>query len=161
MGIVLTCTMTVYACQSTLNAPVRSHTFVVFQRGQETVCISWLPAGGRVKLLNCPEPGVNLDLAGTVQWARANRAKVTVIGVYEIKAELFDLAVKQKAKLDSGQIFYAALDAGCQGKAVNCIHAVSDLTNVRLETGTAHGEAASGLVVRHLSGWIVKRDKAK
>ena len=70
---------------------------------------------------------------------------------------MYDRALRQIARLQAGGVQYKALDAGFRPLAAsNCIHAVSDIDqdNGLLDTETAHGEAASYLVVRHLERWI-------
>ena len=79
-------------------------------------------------------------------------------GPYSIKKDLYDRALKQKARLESGAVLYRAIDLKAllnREENCNCIHAVSDIAGDEvLATGTAHGEAASALVVRHLQPWI-------
>ena len=126
----------------------------------ETTTISWLPKSLNVvvgRLL--PEEGINLALLPTLKWARSLDTKVSAWGPYSIKKDLYDRAAKQKARLESGAVRFRAIDLKAllnREDNSNCIHAVSDIAGEEvLATGTAHGEAASGMVVRHLQPWII------
>ena len=161
--------MVVFASQSSPPVPRMSHTFACFikaddgpdvQKIVETVTISWLPKSLNIvvgRLL--PEDGVNLELTPTLKWIAQRRTSVTAWGPYRIKKELYERAVKQKSRLESGSVLYRAIDfkaLGTRGDVSNCIHAVGDLgANGTLVTGVAHGETASAMVVGHLRPWIV------
>ena len=104
-----------------------------------------------------PECGVNLDLHMSLRWAGEDGQRISMWGPYQIEKELFDRALGKVAHLQSGPVTYKAVDALRHTDWVcNCIHAVSDIAGAEvLVTGTAFGEAASALVVRHLQPWIV------
>jgi hypothetical protein len=161
--------LVMFGAQAEPNLPRFAHSFATFVKasgnGQfpkdykiETKTISWLPAKLTVQpLLRTPVPGKNLDLAATLAWAKAE-ARVTAWGPFEVKKELYDQAVKQIERLESGKLAYIALDGRSRGAgAVNCIHALSDLDakQAALNTGTAHGNAASLLVLGHFAKWLV------
>jgi hypothetical protein len=159
----------VFASQSEPPMPRLSHTFACFVKAGggpddhkilETITISWLPKSLNVvvgRLL--PEEGINLELLPTLKWARGLDTKVSAWGPYRIKKELVDRAEKQKARLESGVVRFKAIDLKAPLKRQehsNCIHAVSDIAGDELlATGTAYGEAASGMVVRHLQPWTI------
>jgi len=146
-----------------------SHTFACFVKAGDgldahkilqCITISWLPKALNVvvgRLL--AEEGINLELLPTLKWARGLDTKVSAWGPYGIKKDLYDRAVKQKARLQSGAVRYKAIDLKAllnREENSNCIHAVSDIAGDEvLATGTAHGEAASGMVVRHLQPWMI------
>ena len=146
-----------------------SHTFACFVKAGsgaddhkilKTTTISWLPKSLNVVVVRVlPEEGINLDLLPTLKWASGLETKVSAWGPYSIKKDLYDRAAKQKARLESGAVRYRAIDLKAllnREDSSNCIHAVSDIAgNEVLATGTAHGEAASGMVVRHLQPWMI------
>jgi hypothetical protein len=161
--------MLVFAHQAHTNLPRFTHTFATFVKATaegpgvneyaiESHTISWSPATGQIRALRLrPESGVNLDLDASLRWARSVDARVSCWGPFRIRKELYDRALRQIARLQAGGVQYKALDAGFRPHAAsNCIHAVSDIDqdNGLLDTGTADGEAASYLVVRHLERWI-------
>src|SRR5262245_12203884 len=149
----------------------------------ESLAISWLPKSLNVAVVRAlPEEGVNLALLPTLKWARGLDAQVSAWGPFSIKKELYDRAATQKSHLESGAVSYKAVDlkAPIQPPAkpalkaplktalkgvlqreehLNCIHAVSDIAGSDLATGTAHGVAASGLVVRHLQAWMINPEE--
>jgi hypothetical protein len=168
--------MIVFASQAEPVVPRNAHTFATFVRPADRateidgarqdakiLTISWLPASmDIVPVRLTPEAGKNLDLAATLKWAKDTDARVVAWGPFEIKKGLFELARQQIDRLDRGGIGYKALDLRFRGAgATNCIHAVSDtdMENGFLATGTAFGEAASYLVLRHLQRWIVDPQK--
>jgi hypothetical protein len=129
------------------------------KRPMESHTISWMPASMKIKLLRGPEPGVNLSLEQTLSWAQSQNLRVTAWGPYQIKKELFDQALAQKERLESGAIAYKALDSRSRCGAVsNCIHAVAglDLQGGMISTGNAYGEPASRMVAEHLQRWIIQ-----
>ncbi|MCI0641356.1 MAG: hypothetical protein L0Y72_23180 [Gemmataceae bacterium] len=151
-----------------------SHTFATFvkysaddgQQGAQNQevqsrTISWLPATGVLAPLRLrPEAGVNNTLDQTIPWATRMGARVSAWGPFPIQKELYDLAEKRIALLESGAVAYKLYDAGFS-TGVNCIQAVSDLVpGERLSTGTARGDQASLLVLRHFDRWIVPGETA-
>jgi hypothetical protein len=105
-----------------------------------------------------PELGANLDLQSSLRWAESMNSHVSMWGPYQIKKELYDRAVEQEARLNSGRVLYKALDRRFRpGTASNCIHAVSDLDidNGILHTGPGRGDEASNMVAQHLNRWII------
>jgi hypothetical protein len=161
--------MIVFSAQSDPNLPRSSHTWATFVKatGQgssgdysiESHTISWCPASLVIVPLRLrPEPGRNLDLKTTLQWAERMGDRVTAWGPYRIKKGLYARALQQIRLLDRGGIAYKAIDERYRGRGVsNCIHAVSDIDTDPgwLATGTAFGNAASYLVARHLERWVV------
>lgn len=121
----------------------------------EEYTINWLPATGNIQPYHRPEPGRNFDLAETFDWAQRHGARVTMWGPYEVDPELLVFAQRQIEQLDSGQVAYRMLDSLTRPKAVNCIHAVSDMVpGEPLVSGSAFGDSASVTLVRHLRRWI-------
>jgi hypothetical protein len=157
--------MVVLASQRADARPRASHTFAVFVRTRgervvETHSVSWMPATLVIMpLRRTPEPGRNLTLRETLQWARSVNAGISVWGPYEVRKELYDRALKLVERLNSGKVSYIALDGRFRGNgATNCIHAIGDLDTEKgmLETGFQHGVPATALVVRHLQRWMVR-----
>jgi hypothetical protein len=124
--------VTVFGAQRPLiKLPRRTHSFAAFFRvcpGQrvEAFTISWLPASGEMRpLALAPEPGRNFTLNETLAFCAANRMEVAAWGPYQIDPCLWDAALRQKARLESGQVLYKALDFGSpDGTVSNCVHAL-------------------------------------
>jgi hypothetical protein len=160
--------MAVYAYQTVPNKPRFSHVFAAFVKAgdrQETApnfeahTISWLPRSLNILILRrASEPGVNLDLHQTIELGLGHGARVSQWGPFQIKEELYERALVQIKRLNSGAIGYKALDRDVRPDvASNCIHAVSDLDMDQgmLMTGLDRGDAAAAAVVGHLRRWIV------
>src|SRR5262245_43543326 len=158
--------MAIFGAQGQPNRPRFSHTFATFVKAAhvddfpkgaelEVHTISWMPATLEVApLRRKAEPGKNLDLNASLAWAKAVNSQITMWGPFAIKKELFEKAKARVQLLEGGKLGYIALDAGHRGNdASNCVHAVSDiLPEPTLEAGMAYGNAASQMVLRHLSG---------
>src|SRR5262249_52091114 len=84
--------------------------------------------------------------------------KVTAFGPYQIKKDLYDGALAQIDRLNSGKVAYKALDKKFRPgeAAVNCFHAISDIVGgPLLDTGTAFGQKATVMVRNHLAAGIM------
>ncbi len=156
--------MLVFAAQAEPNVVRRSHSFALFVRASEVGkeanrpelevhSISWMPKSMIIQPLHMiPEPGVNLDLNSTLDWARSVHARVSMWGPFPIRKELYEKAVARQKKLESGVIEYLCMDRRYRGElATNCIHAISDLdrNSTSLDTGVACGKAASEQLVEY------------
>lgn len=153
--------MAVFAFEGRPNVPRRAHTFAVFVKKHadktEIQTISWLPRTLNVAPLRpAPEPGVNLELHETIKLGLSQGARIWQWGPYQVKAELYEKAERQVERLNAGAVLYKAVDDLFRpGRAINCIHAVSDLVDGNLlATGTAFGVPASRMVFNHLRRWI-------
>ncbi len=84
-----------------------------------------------------PVPGANFDLTKTLRWASEAGHSVRYWGPYPIQGELFELAQKRIEHLNTSGVQYVAddRDARKTGEAVNCMHAVSDMTPDRSGRG--------------------------
>jgi hypothetical protein len=148
--------------------PARSaHTFATFIRAKERAnveahTISWLPANLNVRLLAAPEQGRNLGLKDALELEKARGNTVFAWGPFEIRKDLYERALSQIRRLESGQVAYRALDGRFRpGTATNCFHAVSDIVDTPLlDTGTAFGVPASAMVLQHLAPWVIDPTKA-
>jgi hypothetical protein len=162
--------MMMFASQAEPNLPRLAHTFALFVKAPEgsngkqldkleTHSISWMPNDLNIQVLRAgPVMGKNLTLDESLKLARSMNARVTMWGPFLVKKELFDMASRQEKRLNNREIEYIVLDRRFRGRsASNCIHAVADLdtTQPALITGTAHGEAASEIVLRHLEKYII------
>ena len=162
--------MTIFSAQADSRDPRRTHSFASFVKAIgtgdsakdypiEVHTISWMPRSLDIVILRRhPEPGANLDLESSLRWAESRNCRVSMWGPYQISKELYDRAIKQEARLNSGLVLYKALDRRFRpGMASNCIHAVSDLDtdNGLLHSGQGRGEAASRQVAQHLNRWII------
>lgn len=160
--------LVMFAAQGPDVKAARSHTFATFVKVPEnggknelvTRTISWLPANGVIPKLR-PDPGANFTLERTLEWAANLKIGVIAWGPVAIQQELFDLAERRIAFLESGKVAYKMVDLG-SGAGVNCIQAVSGLVpGEALATGTARGEQASVLVLQHLSRWFLPDEPPK
>jgi hypothetical protein len=121
----------VFGAQRPIKAARYSHSFATFIRvtpdGQtQEVTISWLPVTGQVRPYALQdEPGRNYSLSETLAYCHENRMRVSLWGPYQVDADLWQRALWQKFRLDSGQVSYKAYDYGSSdGLITNCIHAV-------------------------------------
>jgi hypothetical protein len=163
--------MLVFAMQDDANQPKHAHAFATFVKatGQgakakiEGHTISWMPDSLDIVVLRrLPEPGRNLSLPATLRLAKSFGSKVTLWGPYQIKKELYTRALAQEERLNKRAIMFKTVDRRFRLKsASNCIHAVADIDtdNGILNVGTSYGNAASQIVVQHLSRWIIEPKK--
>jgi hypothetical protein len=158
--------MCVFAQETNPRAARSAHTFATFVksdgRGFEAHTISWLPRTDDVRLLRAPEPGMNLDLKATLDRAAAMKAQLFEWGPFEVKAELYERALKQIDRLRSGTVLYKAIDLKQRpASATNCFDAVADIDTDRglLAVAPAFGREASERVVEHLERWIIDPGK--
>jgi hypothetical protein len=165
----------VYGAQRTPNVPRFTHSFATFVKATgegadktkykiEEHTISWIAKTKDIVVARAiPEPGVNLSLKDSMELAASQKEKVSMWGPFEIKKELYDRALKQIDRLESNKVEYKAIDLRFRPeRAINCIHAVSDIDAGEglLETGTASGDEASRMVVEHLRRWMIKPENA-
>src|SRR5260370_37702154 len=105
---------------------------------------SWMTETLEIEVLRRrPEPGVNLDLESSVRWAESRNSRVSMWGPYQIKKELYDRAVEQEARLNSGRVLYKAIDRRFRhGIASNCINAGARryIYNGLLHSGQGRGD---------------------
>jgi len=166
--------MTIFSAQADSRDPRRTHSFATFARASgmgdaakdspiEVHTISWMPRSLDIVILRRhAEPGANLDLESSLRWAESRNRRVSMWGPFAIKKELYDRAVEQEARLNSGRVLYKAVDRRFRpGTASNCIHAVADLdTDIGLlHSGQGRGEAASHQVAEHLNRWIINPER--
>ena len=161
--------MIIFACQGDGNQPRSSHTFATFVKASkdgsaqddriDAQTISWLPVSLEVAVLRRrPEPGRNFNLEDTLRWAESIGARVSRWGPYEIEKGLYDRALRQKARLESGAILFKCIDENFRpATASNCIHAVSDMdkSQPELNSGTAHGDEATKMVLSFFDPYIL------
>lgn len=159
-----------FACQRRPNNPKYAHSFATFVEAgggagglggprADTFTISWLPGSLVIRLFRPPEPGRNLGLHQTLDWARTLGARTTAWGPFEIQEALYRKARRRYEELESGALRFAALDVlHRRAEVTNCIHALSDLglTPGLLRTGLAYGNSASVAIARHYRPWIVR-----
>lgn len=150
--------------------PWLSHTFATFIKATgnradkdhfrlEHHTISWLPASGDVRLLRLrPETGKNFRLKETLKLARSLNTRISMWGPIQIEKKLYQRALRQVKRLNQEKIAYKAIDGRFRPDvASNCFHAISDIDtdNGFLNTGTAHGDEASAMVLMHLRRWLI------
>jgi hypothetical protein len=127
----------VFSSQSTPKLPRYTHTWATFAKitdcaGRRTVeafTISWYPATLHIRPYALrSEIGTNIDLLTTLRFVHSQGQRISVWGPYEIHATLYQSALGQKARLESGQVLYRMVDPILDGTRVSdCIHAVSDI----------------------------------
>jgi hypothetical protein len=173
--------MVVYSAQDAGNNPTASHCFATFARLSrggaapvELHHISWFNIRGHQTGSTClfddcgrpaqPEPGENRTTAEALTMAQRVGLRVTRWGPYEIDRALFERALRQidllEGRVPGQKVLYKAVDLGfregAEIRALNCIHAVSDIDRdpFPLRTWTSYGDEAVRKVVRHLRRWI-------
>jgi hypothetical protein len=161
----------VFSAQRMPNVPRYSHSFATFVRvvrdqtqpnryWMEAHTISWLPETLNIRSARLrPERGRNLDLETTLAFVEALGDRVSLWGPYQIRKELYDRALAQIARLESGVIRYKAVDALYRtSDASNCIHALSDVVDDQRRlriTSPGFGEVASYYVTRRFEPWLI------
>lgn len=91
----------------------------------EELTISWLPVTGQIRpLARRPEPGRNYALRETLDYCACHGMEVAAWGPYQIDPDLWNRAIWQKARLDSGMIQYKADDDFDDNSVNNCLHAI-------------------------------------
>jgi ABC-type phosphate/phosphonate transport system substrate-binding protein len=156
--------LSVFAFDSVPRRAQYSHTFATFIKSSggsvEAHTLSWLPKNKRIEVARTEsEPGMNLDLPQTLDFARGLSARVYEWGPYRIRPELYERSLRQLERLNSGRIQYKALDGAWRPDAAsNCVHAVSDIDadDGYLTVDGAYGVAASARVMEHLSRWMIQ-----
>jgi hypothetical protein len=156
-----------FGSQRIPNNPSYSHSWASFVRAVwdrpgpprlEVHTISWVPRDLHIRVFAlAPEAGTNLDLHATLRYVAANGERVSLWGPYQIDRALYLRALDQVRLLQSGQVFYKAVDTGYTSDHVsNCVHAVSSLAEgYRLLVLTSSwGETASFLILGELTPWI-------
>jgi hypothetical protein len=126
----------------------------------DAVTISWLSTDGEVRVARAlPELGKNSDLHTTLRLVLGKGERVSMWGPYQIQKSLYDRAFAQWRRLESGEVWYKAVDTGYPTARVsNCIHALSDIVEdaPRLRVlSPGWGEPASYLITREMLPWIV------
>jgi hypothetical protein len=160
--------MLIFSAQRAWNLPRYTHTFATFvnaggrpdpQDFFESYTISWLATTKKVCLFRLwPEPGANLDLTTSLEWALSVQARISMWGPFRIQKGLFDKALAQKARLESGTVQYKVFDPGFRPHiAMSCIHGVCDVDRDRgpLWTWFRYGESASRSVAVHFLPWMI------
>ena len=119
--------------------------------------ISFVPATLQVRTFALQaEPGANLDLEGTLAYARDKGASVTVWGPFLIRPAVYQRSLEVWSLVGSGAVEYRAIDTLRNQFIADCIHAV---TAVDPDFGRGHyplirtGKSAS----RYIARQIVKR----
>ncbi len=125
-----------------LNHPAHTHSWATFvrvveepkrpeTRTVEAHTVSWLAAAAVVRPLALfSEPGMNLDLRATLDWAMNDGQRVSMWGPYQIDQRLFEQALAKKECLESGEVLYKSDDLCRHTAAVsNCVHAVADVAD--------------------------------
>jgi hypothetical protein len=172
--------MVVYSSQDAGNNPTTSHCFATFARISGSAArvelhhISWFNVRGHQTGSTCifddcgqpaqPEPGENRTAGEALAMAQRRGLRVTRWGPYEIDRALFERALRQidllEGRIPGHKVLYKAMDLGfregSEVRALNCIHAVSDIDRDRapLRTWTSYGDEAVRKVVQHLRRWI-------
>jgi len=156
-----------FAAQAEPNVPQSSHTFALFAKVAgdkanpqiQTLPISWMPAEGEIEpLRRDPVPGKNFSIEESIRWAQSVNARVSMWGPFPIKKDLWDMAVAQAEKLNSGKVQYLMLDTKLRGKgASNCIHAIADMDGSQpaINTGVARGDEATKMVLSFFDPYVL------
>ena len=161
-----------FGSQQIPNRPNYAHTFATFVRvgwegngpcgnrfSLEAHTISWLPRNLVIRTWALlPECGGNFDLHSTLRYVLKNGERVSMWGPYQISPDLYCRALKQIARLESGQLLYKADDTGFPARRVsNCIHAVSEVVDrpLIIVASPGWGEMASYYVLREMRPWVL------
>ena len=137
---------------------VAAHSFACFVEVtgdtiSEQFTISWCSSNG-VRLFQPAVTGVNRSLAETIDGCISRDLRISMWGPCRISADFFVRAREQYELLEiaesTGCVKWKALDGRsrlrCAGRAINCIHAISDISGVLVRTGSKCGESGSQAV---------------
>jgi hypothetical protein len=165
----------VFGAQRVPNRPKYSHSFATFVRAVgdgpavdtyalEAHTISWLPETMDIHVFRpLPERGRNFDLDTTLQAVRQMCDRVSLWGPYQIRRELYDSALEQIARLESGAVRYKAVDVLHRtSRTSNCIHALSDALNGQRRLwvlSPGFGQNASADIVLRYAPWLIDQDQ--
>ncbi len=117
----------------------KTHTWATFVKATptpdckqtlESFTISWLPADGTVNAIRPfkRECGKNYTLEETIAFACKNKETIALWGPFETSACIWESALAQKARIESGTVTYRAIDAyGRKPDRSHCVHAVIDI----------------------------------
>lgn len=156
----------VYGSQSSPPQPRNAHSWATAVKVTDTQAglqieaqtISWYPRDLDIEPFRLRvEPGVNLELHFTIEEVLRHDERVSLWGPYETWHGLYQRFLTQKGFLEAGAVGYQCVDtvgeAGREGNALNCIHALTDMDpqfNRSRYPLVFFGEAASYHVVRQL-----------
>jgi hypothetical protein len=154
----------VFGSQSTPKSPRFSHCFGTILRVadpgpggtpvlEDSFTISWMPATLEIRPLALrAEPGVNLGLKETLDWACSHCQRVSQWGPYEIQPCAYQRILKNFGRIEKGEYLYKAIDVCRRWHGTSsCIHALS---GAGTEEGWSplplvlYGEDASRCIVR-------------
>lgn len=154
------------------NPPIArlSHSFATFVKvsqdyGVEEVeefSISWMPASLRIKIFARPETGRNLTIAETFDYCKAHGGQILGLGPYEISKDLYEAALRQLRRLESGRVAYKAADLRqrWRGYAFNCYYAVTDAApREMINLGRSWGHTTCVPMLEHYGPWLMNAAK--
>ncbi len=164
-----------FGSQQIPNRPNYAHSFATFVKvcwpgngpcqqpmSIEAHTISWLPCNLVVRTWALlPEPGRNFDLHTTLRYVLKNGERVSMWGPYQVNRDLWCRALRQIARLESGQLRYKADDTGFPARRVsNCIHAVSEVVGrpLIIVASPGWGEMASYYILREFRPWLADEE---
>lgn len=168
-----------FALDDGRQTPARNHTWAscVHAAGTktfETSTVNWLPASHAIDALAIgPKRGRNFPADDAFQWARRDGLTLAQWGPYAVSEDLYTLCLKQKTRLESGEVWYRPWDDAERifklldppsvpaPRALSGIHAVSDIVypvdpRGFLQTGVTDGIEATAKVAWHLEGWYLR-----
>jgi hypothetical protein len=131
----------IWSAQRVPKSPAYAHSFVTVVHTLEPEeaplqildahTISWLPATLKIRVYaHHPEPGVNLTLRETLDYACMNRERVSLWGPYECRTSHYRRFLVQKEFLETSGVGYQCNDNWGEtariGDGTNCIHAITD-----------------------------------
>jgi hypothetical protein len=95
--------------------------------------ISWFPASLSVHIFRLrPEAGANLGLQETLCVVQKQGQHISAWGPFEVPQSIYCEFMAQKARLESGQVRYKAIDRFRNPADVSdCIHSLSDMDQAR------------------------------
>ena len=132
--------MLIFGAQTHPKIPRLTHTFATIVKVHEPLpgcaglfieahTISWLPQTLKVKPYRCyDEPGYNLKLEETLNWACRHHMQVKEWGPFAIEEDFYYRLYREYARFESGEYRYKAIDPSGRGtRTADCIHAVTDI----------------------------------
>ncbi len=152
----------IFAYQGIKNLPIDAHTFasvvkVNADKSQSWMSISWLPEHYHrtrqicifekmmgaftqdiLGITDCePQSAHNYSLKETLEWAQEEEKTSGIWGPYLMKNEAYNLGLARLRELKQNKVKYIADDFKWRDSklAINCMHAISDLTPILSSKG--------------------------
>lgn len=151
-GVNAQATVTVYAYQQSDFDPRGAHSFAVWKKGKESVCISWMIEAERPKFLKLrTDKGRNWTFDDTMKHAKKVGASIHEFGPVKVSDAQFERAKAQAKRLDAGQVRYKAAMLVFPDNVANCEVAIAQVAGRPYMVGLKFGRRGSESLAKFLA----------